>query len=357
MPIPVANAGTYANIPFGSLPTSQNLTGSGTFFAPATSIVGYQWILLDVPTGSSASLSSTTVQNPVLNNIDIDGAHRLMLVVEDDTGQFSESDPLLAPDSAFCIVQVTTQRRALSAPAVGERNWKTKLTNVIGVVDTNYGAITDHVADVSDPHETLSNTGVVNVTNDPSGAGEVLLTTGATTAAWGASSLSVATTASQGTVALDEAPVDPLNPKAITRERIVFTATVNGHWDGAAWQPATIAAPPTGGPSGALHMVFRVPSNIVVVDWFVAFEDGGLTANTYDVDLVRLTSAQHVSRTYTDVLDTISMSPGVSNAPVSNLGTVPGTPAVVTGNFLGVRVTGGSGGRTMSVAIQCQRRV
>lgn len=155
---PVMNAGANSSIAHASIPTTAALTGSGTAYAPGTSIASYLWALLDKPAGSAAALSSTTAQNPTLNGVDTPGAYRLFLQGTDNLGTSSESNPMRAPSSAFRVIQVTTEHAALSKPAIGERNWHTKIHEVIDEVDGIRGELDVHVADLTDPHRTLSNT-------------------------------------------------------------------------------------------------------------------------------------------------------------------------------------------------------
>lgn len=111
-------------LPFASLPADAPLYASAVDSADAGATFGFTWFLLRKPTGSSAALSANNVSNPTLNNIDEWGNYRLFLVATNTaTGESSETDPLLAPSSAFTHIRVTSQALGLQKPAAGERDW------------------------------------------------------------------------------------------------------------------------------------------------------------------------------------------------------------------------------------------
>ena len=129
MAIPIANTGADIILAYSAAPLSQALTGAASSDPDGGAIVGYSWQLLYHPPGSTASVTNPTTQTPTLTNIDKPGTYRLFLIVEDDgTGnggvhEFSQSDRLLAPDTAFVQVVMQTQYNSWRIPASGERGW------------------------------------------------------------------------------------------------------------------------------------------------------------------------------------------------------------------------------------------
>ncbi len=106
------------------LPLNAPLYASAVDSADESATFGFTWFLLRKPTGSTASLSANNVSNPTLNNIDMWGNYRLFLVATNTaTGESSETDPLLAPSSAFTHVRITSEALGLQKPAAGERDW------------------------------------------------------------------------------------------------------------------------------------------------------------------------------------------------------------------------------------------
>lgn len=263
MSLPIANAGTYANKTYGSLPTTQALTGSGTPGTGGTSITAWLWALIDKPTGSAAALSSTSVQNPTLNGIDLPGTYVLKLVVTDNLGAVSETDTMDCPDSAIGTLTVTTENAALEIPGYWQRNWKDQLTGWADQIDTITGAT------------------------------------------------EVATTTSTGVVALSETPVDANEPVAVTQDRVYLVGRVTGK----------IAATTMSGSPAQSLIQFYIPEEINAVGWGYAFADGGVSTRTnYVLDLYHQTNAEFIANTFNagDKISTITVAaPGSSNIPMN----------------------------------------
>lgn len=143
MALPIANAGVGgADIPYADwiVPggASRALADGGS--TPGTggsSIASRQWTILD--SIGSASLTGSTTATPSLDNIDANGDVRIMLVVTDDLGAISETNPFLAPQSAFVVVKATSRYSALPKSAIGERDYIANDRAVVDEVDSLRG--------------------------------------------------------------------------------------------------------------------------------------------------------------------------------------------------------------------------
>lgn len=116
----------------------------------------YSWSL-SKPSGSNATLSSTTIQNPILNNVDIWGNYRLFLIATNtSTGETSQSDAIIAPQSSFVHIRVLSENKGLQKPSTGEKNWSSIYNTLVDEVEhfsgaTNLNELTDVV--ISAPTE------------------------------------------------------------------------------------------------------------------------------------------------------------------------------------------------------------
>jgi hypothetical protein len=266
MALPLANAGgPYATIPYGSIPTTQALTGSGTPGTGAASIVSYSWTIIDQPPASGSTLSSGAVQNPTLNGITVTGTVRVFLVVTDDLGNVSETDPSAAPDEAFADVAVSTQYLALIKPAASERNWTDDVNEWCDALDVTAGLFAP------------------------------------------------ATTTTQGTVQLSEDPADAAAPVAVTRDRMLTTERATGK----------IAATTMAGNPAQSLLQFPIYESCTLVGATYAFADGGVTTRTnYVIDFYHQSSAEFSANTFNvgDKVITFTVgAPGTSNIPINGV--------------------------------------
>lgn len=134
MAIPIADAGPDQTFAFSALPAAPVMAGSGTD-PDLGAITGFLWEILEKPAGSAAALSSTTAQNPTLNDVDIPGTYLLFLIVTDDQAETSDDNPLTAPASARVHVNAETQYSALVKPSRGEHGWEQKYWDTVDEVD------------------------------------------------------------------------------------------------------------------------------------------------------------------------------------------------------------------------------
>lgn len=360
MPNPIADAGSNQRFTNASLPTSAALTGSGTFFAPATAISSYLWELVEKPAGSSAALSSTTAQNPTLNTIDTPGTYLLFLRVTDDQSDQSEGDKLKADASAFVSIRAELAN-GLVKPAPGERDTAAITHEWADDIDANQTTADAHAADTTDPHNTLSVAGTVSVGDAPAGSGEVLVSTSTTTAEWQTSSQPDAATGTKGIGFTAEAPAVASSPKFVTRDRRPFTAQINDSYTSSGWVPGEVLVQTTTGDHNRCHAVWYVDEDIYVKTWDIAMLSGGTTAGGgYTVQLIRMTPAQFLADTVSDSLDSVvTGAPATNQAPLSSVGNAVNT-AVSGGNYLGVYVSAGpssgAGGVGLCVTVNAEKR-
>lgn len=356
MALPIAIAGGYVRFANSALPTTRALTGTGSFTAPATAIASYEWTIVEKPSGSSASLSSTTAQNPTLNSVDVAGTYLMFLRVTDDNADVSQGDKLLADSSAFVHVRVELPN-GLVVPAPSERDYNDMVDEWPVDIDANETAMDAHIADVTDPHNTLSVAGTVVVADAPAGAGEVLVSTGTTGAAWGASSVGDATTGAKGVVLLAEAPISAGSPKAVTRDRKEFTAgPITGSLTALGWEVGHVTVQATT-PNNPCHCWWYIEEDTRLKTWDWSFNDGGtIAAGIYSLALVRMSVAQFIAGTVSDVLSaTGGAGPLINHAPLSNVGNAINVD-LTGGNYIGVLVGGGSTGGGLCVTVHAEKR-
>ena len=360
MAIPIANAGPNQRITNASLPSNPVMAGSGTFFAPATAIASFLWVIVEKPTGSAAALSSTTVQNPTLNTVDLPGTYLLFLRVTDDNpggAEQSEGDKLLADSSAFVSIRAELPE-GLVIPATSERDYNDMVDEWAVDIDANQTTMDTHIADATDPHNTLSVAGTVVVGDAPAGSGETLSSDSATTASWKTTSQPDAETAVKGIITLAEAPVSAPTPKAVTRDRSRLTALINGSFTAGGWQPGQIEVQTTTGDHNTCHAVWHIDEDTWVKTVDLAFLDGGtIVGGGYTVELVKMTPVQFRADTVTDTVGSamVTGAPASDNAPLSDVGNVMGI-TLSGGNYLGILVTAGGGGSGLNVTVHLEKR-
>ena len=280
----------------------------------------FAWTLLSKPSGSAASLSSSTAQNPTLDAVDTWGNYRLMLVATNtNNSAVSETNALRAPSSAFVIVRVKSPNQGIQKPAPGERNWHDDIhvwadrieSFTSGFVAHN---IVDH-ADVVDATgadlEQLTGGGYAT---DPAGTNPANPQGVSILHKHYGSDVDPATTSVRGTVVLDSAPADPAAPVVLANEVITLCGSGSfsfGSFKGAVssagfstigMQPGILDqrdAFPTTGTHGLPFCVWAIQSpfgaGVTVVDYsvFLTFEGHTTThpPSPYQFELVRANSA------------------------------------------------------------------
>lgn len=337
---------------FGALPiASVALTGSAA--GGSGVFATWQWTLLAGPPGHSASIAAPTSQNTTLDNVDVWGDYLLMLVATDSLGESSEDDPRKAPDSARTVVRVTSEHTTLIDPAAGERNtdgwtreWVEEIDTLRDDLDTQ--TIADHDTTATGAElDTLTGGGSATGLHTHAGA-----------------DVAVATTSTLGTVVLDGSPAVPAAPKVINRERVPFTAMVNGTLLSTGFSPGTIQVPYASAVSALAHAFWYVAEALTIDEAVVALGDAGGGAGSWTFQLWELSDTAFKANDYTagagkTLIGSLSIAvPGTPHSPekrsVAGLG-----HTLSAGSWLCVLCSAAPAepGAALSVNLMAQRRV
>jgi hypothetical protein len=331
MPV-VADAGADVTLAFGALPQAVPLDGSAA--GGSGTFVQWQWYILDKPDGSAAAFNDPALEDPTLQDVDVWGTYLLFLTVKDDLGEWSEEDPLLAPDSALVHVRVEGQRTEIEKPASGERSysrvlhkWADKLEE--GYLNLENQAIADH-ADTSATGAELDELvgGGVTALHQHAGVG------------------TPATELALGVVKLATAPLLPAEPKAVTRNLFALTAFVDGTMAAAGYQPGVIDVVGGGNHSKA-HLAFWIPWPMALQDWRISMLDSGAAGQSYVFRLYEMTLAQYLDDDFAGatLLDemTLDTDPVTDGKPRAKADSVLAT--LTANNFLAMKVQSAPSGR------------
>lgn len=355
---PVANPGTAAEVDLAvvSLPVDVPLYGAGVDTADGGAVWTYSWSILSAPAGSAAALSSTTGQNPSLLGVDLWGNYVLALVVTNtNTGGVSETDPREIPSAALVVVKVLSAGNGLEKPAAGQRGWTAALHRLIDLVDGSGAGVGAHT--LTDHSDVVDATGAQlevltghSYVDDPEAPGSPLHR-------HRGAEVDPASILDRGTVVLESAPLDPVNPRVINAERLWLTGAVDitfgpggpGFYIGG---PADPARP---------HLIWLVPEDVILVQWWAFLEDGGAAAasSPLELQLVTGTWADAESRALVDLGAALSVAPVLDNAPVGARSAV-GAVAIPAGSALALVVKGGDSinpARSLRAGVQLVRGV
>ena len=111
-PVSNPNATITQSLPLQS--QTYNVFGGAVDSANPSASFTFAWSILLPRTGQTASLSSSTAQNPTLHVNSTWGDLRLFVVATNPaTGETSEIDPKIAPASAFCTLQIESAARSV----------------------------------------------------------------------------------------------------------------------------------------------------------------------------------------------------------------------------------------------------
>ena len=336
---PVANAGADIILDLDGIFTlgnSQQINNIGgtpgaiTDFGDGTSISSYKWYILDGPSSHGASLVSSTIQSPTLQNIDTWGNYRLLLVVTNDVGTKSEEDPNLAPDSAFMTVRLISAQTDLEKPAKGERNWHTKYHAAVGVLDQ----LDDDFRDVTGTHtiafhDTTATGAELDILTGAGYATDDETATGTKLHKHAGTHVDLATTdgATQGVVKLVSSTNDPYQTDRVFASQTVHLhATATGSYvkrtDGSSisfeWTPFIITDYTDQAQNGLqvspAHVVFWIPEQCIIRDATVSLQDSGFkasssTTNDWLFDFRLLTASQFTANLWHQAADANYVAP------------------------------------------------
>jgi len=279
---------------------------------PTNTSWAWTWTILDDDSpGNPATLSSAAAQDPTLTvptwrNV------RLFLIVENTvTNEFSEQDPLLAPDSAFLVAEVLSAEAGLQLPAAGERNWHPKIHSVISQVETDAAGLGVHT--IASHSDTTATGAELETLTDGSNA------TGLHT--HGVDDVAAATTTGRGAVYLEETGGGAA--KVITRERITLQAYIDGSrtagagWVGGQILPASYESVQTVS-GGTPLAVWRADEAIKILKWAVTLADGGSATNVLDYEfrLGMATATNAATNNWTALDVAITGAPSGDNLPL-----------------------------------------
>ena len=306
---PIATAGSDVLTNFQVATTSPffatSFTGSGTPGTGATTIAAYKWYIVAQPATSNSAdkavwaspIAGTNgfeanTQAVTIQNIKNPGTYRCMLVVTDDAGTASETDPLLAPTSAFVHIRVSTQNTALIKPAMGERNWTYSLDEWADQIDANAGALASQTiiqhADVSaatgaDLDKLVSHNKCTDPV-DPS-LGDLHKHSGA--------AIDPASTTALGVVVMRETPASAAAPRTWENNYFNFTAFVPGSHASGSYVAGRVQASESNSPNSKSICAFQVQGKAELTKMTCFMTDAGGTAGQpYKFKLYAMTQAE-----------------------------------------------------------------
>lgn len=363
---PVANPGLGVTLAQAALPTNVQLYADAVDTVNPAGPFSYAWTILDKPAGSAAALSSSTAQNPVLQDVDEWGNVQLGLVVTNTaTSAQSETNPLLQPNAARVTVKVTSTGRSLEKPATGQRDWDSAYRALVEAVEAGSTVAPHTIHDHTDATTTTGPrvnvlTGGGYATNPTLDAGNPTTTLHKHVGA----QVDPATTGARGVVTLAESAVDPLIPKVSPRDRIVYSGQTDVSYLDQG--PALVILPHTNGFQA--HLYHTVEETTTITGFWVALDNGGEAATNYEFKLYKGTQANFVARALAQVqiaavdVEVIG-APATDGAPLAglvDLVTVYGAALTLSaGDVIALRVEGGNAnapGQRLMWTLYGQRR-
>jgi hypothetical protein len=158
---PSTSANRNSTVAYSSLPLNGlQLFGEAVDSNDPSASFSWSWSVLNNRTGQTATIGSATTQNTTLDNVAAQwGDVRIFLVATNTgTGETSENNPLLAPDTSQCFLHVESTNKQLTRPALGSRNWYVSLDNALQALE-----------DITEPQGGIQSATV-------NGAGDLILT-------------------------------------------------------------------------------------------------------------------------------------------------------------------------------------
>ena len=274
-----------ANLPLSGV----QIFGEAVDSNDANATFTWSWSVLQNRTGQTATIGNATSQNTTLDNISSTwGNVRVFLIATNaSTGETSESNPLLAPDSSQAFYQITSTNKTLTLPALGARNWYVSIDHALQALEN----LTQPSGGIQSA--TVNNAGALIITledNTTINAGAVQGSSGSS----GSNGVSVtsATINNQNELVLTMSDSSTINAGALQqKETHIFTGTVHALSDN----------------NGGTALGFNPVKQEVIWGGFVATQnydcktlgitvkDAGVSTNTADFFLFQMTTAQWIN--------------------------------------------------------------
>ena len=306
----------------------------------------FQWQVLNLRTNQTASISNVNQANTTLQNFSgVWGNIRCFLIATNTaTQETSETNPILAPDSAFITLELTSSDKSLTLPAIGSRNWYDSQDKVSEEVEAFTQGESIQSASVNGAGELIIelvsgetiNAGVVQGADGADGADGANGTNGDSAYDIWLAQGNTGTEADFLASLQGADGADGADGSNLTNE-LAFTTDVYYWYD---WDNQTY------------HQGFNPPKLIIVGGCFVNsnndmsiqqlnvnIKDGGVLNNTADFYLFTTTPTNWINKTITTTNMIASMpAQTIANAP--NNAQVGDTGVTVTaGTYFGVAMT------------------
>ncbi len=331
-PVSNPNATITQSLPLQS--QTYNVFGGAVDSANPSASFTFAWSILLPRTGQTASLSSSTAQNPTLHVNSTWGDLRLFVVATNPaTGETSEIDPKIAPASAFCTLQIESAARSLRLPAIGSRDWYTAFDTITNTLDT-----------------LTINNGITSATVN--GAGELIITlSDGSTINAGVVKGADGTNGTNGTNGADGA--DGADGAAGPSQRIFTYSAHVTHWydlDGTVMRTGFNPAKPEpiAGP-------WYAPTNLTVQQISVSVRNSGSQNNSATFNLFTTSQANWKTDQLTSDSNSATITSTANNSPQSHKIT-PSSLTISAGTLFGIEMTSPSSGvmHGISIAIVAQ---
>lgn len=331
-PLPITNPDVDPTVDLSAVSVPQTVQLYGEAYdtaAPTNTNWTWTWTILDddSPTGA-ATLSSAVVQDPTVITPTWRNVRLFLITQNATTTEYSEQDPLLAPDSAFVTVRVLSTTAGLEKLAAGERNYHDKLHTLVAQVETDAGGVGTHT--VASHSDTTATGAELETLTDGSNATGLHIHAG--------TDVGVATTTTSGGVTLEDTGTG--SAKVITRERIVLQGSADSSRISsglAAGQivPATYETDQAVS-GGVAHLIWRAEEDLTLTSWSICLSDGGKSSAThpYKFRLGVASTANAAANAWSDLGAELTGSAVSDGLPLLLTGSL--SYSLTAGDFLGV---------------------
>lgn len=226
----------------------------------------YLWTIVSKPTGSlvqfqDSSSNTSTLQNPILKNVDVWGNYLVFLQATNPATGHSSTSSYLTSDAvkARTVVRLKSQYASIQKPAAYEWSWH-------GVV----GVWADVIENLKSATLVLPASVLQLI-----GGGYAFL--GTLLHKHYGTDVDKATTTTRGTIGVSDTPIDANNPVALNRDVIPLTCQVTGFRDGGGihlWRVG-INQDSTGLLAHFPLCLFEIPDDCFLEEFHIHMQDGG----------------------------------------------------------------------------------